>query len=185
MEPAPRSPSDTLKDLGITYRIIQDEETARLIHSLGWEFHFQSPFETIRKASFEDTLETYLRATKPWEDSLCLIGFFDITSGDLLGSVLLSIAPLWYDQSSLGAYELCLGATPKGSRRGISRAATMVLRGLVDSGFVQVVEAGSAMSPRPSQLENAYRKAGFSTFKSFVMEESRNGRPDQSSEESR
>lgn len=183
MELAPQSPSDSLKNLGIAYRIIQDEDTARTIHSQGWQYHFESPFAAIRGANFEDTLETYLRATKPWEDSLSLIGFFDVVSGDLLGSVLLSISPLWYDQSSLGAYELCLGATPKGSGRGISRAAAIVLRGLVESGFVQVVEAGSAMSSRPSQLENAYRKAGFSSFQSFVMEESRNGRLDQSPEE--
>ncbi|AZC49495.1 hypothetical protein C4K35_1902 [Pseudomonas chlororaphis subsp. piscium] len=158
------------------YRLIKDEETAKHIHELGWSVQEGSPFRTIREASLEDTLETYLRATKPWEDTLALIGYFDVESGDLLGSVLLSIGPLWYNQERLGVYELCLVATPEGAGRGIARATAAVLKGFVDSGMASVAEAGSAMSANPSQLENAYRKAGFSTFKSFVMETHANGR---------
>lgn len=176
MEPQPPQAAESLRALGMHYRLIKDEETARYIHGLGWSVQDGSPFRCIREASFEDTLETYLRATKPWEDSLALMGFFDVKSGDLLGSVLLSIGPLWYNQEKLGVYELCLTSTPQGSGRGIARATAVVLKGFVESGMAAVAEAGSAMSSNPTQLENAYRKAGFSTFKSFVMETHADGR---------
>lgn len=165
-----QSASDVLAGLGMTYRLVQDEETAKLIHAHGWKFHQGSSLRVIREASFEDTLETYLKASKVWEDGLGLIAFLDADSGDLLGGLLFGIGPTWYNQSLTAAHELCLTTTPKGTGRGVSRAAAWVLRGLVDSGIVSVVEAAGAMAVDQQQLENAYRKAGFIPFKTFVME---------------
>ncbi|PTS86442.1 hypothetical protein DBR00_02485 [Pseudomonas sp. HMWF032] len=167
-----KTPSEVLTGLGIAYRLVQDEETAKLIHAHGWKFHAGSSLKVIREASFEDTLETYLRASKVWEEGLALIAFHDVVTGDLLGGLLFGIGPTWYNQSLTAAHELCLTTTPKGTGRGISRAAAWVLKGLVDSGWVSVVEAAGAMAADQQQLENAYKKAGFVPYKTFVMETS-------------